>query len=107
LVLWAQQLNDAESCNDVAWELAKQGDVLDALELSSRALRLAPSDPNYHDTRGLALALSGRREEAIAEFNYFIENAQGIERFARSIALRRKWIESLRSGEDPFATGIQ
>ena len=107
LILWTQGLNDAESCNDVAWELAKQRDLLDALQLSSCALSLAPNDPNYHDTRGLALALSGRREEAIAEFDYFIDRAWGIDQFARTIALRRKWIATLRSGGNPFADGIQ
>jgi WD40 repeat protein len=107
LILWTQQLHDAQSCNDVAWELAKQKDIPDALELASCALRLAPSNPNYRDTRGLALALSGKREEAIADFEYFIQNTQGIERFAQSVALRRKWVETLRSGGDPFASGIQ
>jgi len=107
LLLWTLELDDAESCNDVAWELAKQRDLVDALELSSCALRLVPNDPNYHDSRGLALALSGRREEAIAEFEYFVENAKGIERYARDISVRRKWIESLRSGGDPFVGGIQ
>jgi hypothetical protein len=53
------------------------------------------------------LALSGQREAAIAEFKYFIENTGGIERFARSVAVRQKWIESLRSGQDPFADGFQ
>ena len=107
LLLWTQELDDAESCNDVAWELAKQRDLVDALNLSSCALRLAPNDPNYHDTRGLALALSGRRDVAIAEFEFFIENAQGIERFARNINIRREWIETLRTGGAPFAGDIQ
>ena len=107
LVLWARELDDAESCNGVAWELAKLRDLVEAIELSSCALRLEPNNPNYHDTRGLALALSGRREEAIAEFQYFIQNEQGVERFSRSIVVRQKWIESLRSGQDPFAEGFE
>jgi WD40 repeat protein len=107
LLLWTRQLDDAGSCNTVAWELAKQRDFVDSLELSSCALRLVPDDPNYHDTRGVALALSGRRDEAIAEFEYFVTNVQGIERFALDIPVRRKWIELLRSGKDPFRDGLE
>jgi WD40 repeat protein len=107
LVRWTRQLDDAETCNNVAWELAKERDVADSLELSSCALHLSPDEPNYHDTRGVALALGGRRDEAIAEFEYFIRNAQGIERFAKDIPVRQQWIELLRSGKDPFAGAIE
>jgi hypothetical protein len=71
------------------------------------ALQLVPDDPNFHDTNGVALALAGRRDEAIAEFDYFVKHAEGIERFARNIPVRRKWIELLRAGKDPFADGIK
>jgi WD40 repeat protein len=107
LVRWTRQLDDAETCNNVAWELAKMRDVADSLELSSCALQLSPDNPNYHDTRGVALALVGRREEAIAEFEYFIKNTEGIERFAHDIPVRQKWIELLRSGQEPFTDAFQ
>lgn len=107
LLLWTRQLDDAESCNNVAWELAKEGAFADSLDLTSCALRLVPDEPNYHDTKGVALALAGRRDEAITEFGYFVTHAQGIERFALDIPVRRKWIELLRSGKDPFPGGVQ
>lgn len=107
LVRWTRQLDDAETCNNVAWELAKVRDIAGSLELSSCALQLSPDNPNYHDTRGVALALAGRREEAIAEFEYFIKHAEGIERFANVIPLRRTWVEMLRTGKDPFTGPIQ
>lgn len=107
IVRWTRQLDDAETCNNVAWELAKVRDIAGSLQLSSCALQLSPDEPNYHDTRGVALALAGRRDEAIAEFEYFIRGAQGIERFARDIPVRRKWIELLRSGKDPFTGPIE
>jgi hypothetical protein len=102
LLLWTRQLDDAETCNNVAWEFARERDVTNSLELSSCALQISPDEPNYHDTRGVALALAGRRDKAIAEFEYFIRNVQGIERFAQDIPVRRKWIEILQSGKDPF-----
>jgi WD40 repeat protein len=102
LLLWTRQLDDAETCNNVAWEFARERDVTNSLELSSCALQISPDEPNYHDTRGVALALAGRRDKAIAEFEYFIRNVQGIERFAQDIPVRRKWIEILQSEKDPF-----
>ena len=103
LVGWALSLNEAEVCNDLAWNLAVAKYLADAATLSDCALRQVPDDANYRDTRGLVLALSGRREAAIEEFNYFIARAQGSERFAHDIAVRQAWIAALRSGQDPFA----
>jgi WD40 repeat protein len=102
LVRWALLLDDAETCNDLAWDLAVVKDIADATTLSNCALRQVPNDANYRDTHGLVLALSGRREAAIEEFNYFIAHARGIERFAHDIAIRQAWIAALRSGRDPF-----
>jgi hypothetical protein len=55
----------------------------------------------------LALALSGRREEAIAEFENFVEKNRGSNGFSQDIVARRKWIELFRSGGNPFADGIK
>lgn len=107
LIQWTLQLDDAETCNDLAWEFAKIRDAKQSLELSSCALSLSPSDPSYHDTRGVGLALLGRREEAIQDFEFFLKNVQGIERFARDVPVRQRWIELLRSGNDPFTDGIE
>jgi len=60
LIQWTLQLDDAETCNNVAWEIAKLRDTANSMELSSCALRLSPGEPNYHDTRGLVFALSGK-----------------------------------------------
>ena len=68
LLLWTRQLDDAESCNDVAWELLKQGQVADALALSTMALQLIPDDPNFHDTNGVALALAGSATKRLLKF---------------------------------------
>jgi WD40 repeat protein len=107
LVRWTRKLDDAQTCNDVAWELAKVRDIAESVELSSCALQLSPDNPNYHDTRGVVLALAGRREEAIAEFEYFIKHAESIERFANVIPVRRTWVEMLRTGKDPFTSDIE
>ncbi|QIE30230.1 trypsin-like peptidase domain-containing protein [Caballeronia sp. SBC2] len=103
LVGWALSLDDANVCNDVAWDLAAAKDIADATTLSNCALRQVPNNANYRDTHGLVLALSGQQDAAIAEFNYFIEHVQGIERFAHDIPVRQMWIQALRSGKNPFA----
>ena len=107
LIQWTLRLDDAETCNDVAWEFAKLRDGKESLELSSCALSLSPDDPSYHDTRGVGLALLGRREEAVQDFEFFLKNVRGIERYARDVPVRQRWIELLRSGKDPFADGIE
>ncbi|TQK03493.1 trypsin-like peptidase domain-containing protein [Herbaspirillum sp. SJZ107] len=102
LLIWARQLGDAKASNSLAWALATAGDPSVALDIVACSLRLAPDNPDYHDTRGVALVLLNRNEEAIAEFEYFVEHAQGIERFANMIQVRRQWLQRLRAGQEPF-----
>jgi WD40 repeat protein len=99
---WTGALGEGSVCNDVAWELAKAGYLRDAAKLTDCALSQAPLDPNYRDTHGVILALSGRRVEAIEELQYFVVHAAKIERFAQAIPIRQRWIDRLRAGQDPF-----
>jgi tetratricopeptide (TPR) repeat protein/transcriptional regulator with XRE-family HTH domain len=58
--------------------------------------------------RGIALAMLGRTEEAIEDFQLFLEylienDADGFAQFAAS---RQGWIETLKGGHDPFNEGV-
>lgn len=107
LVDWARRLGNAGACNTLAGALADQGDGRVAMEMADCALRLAPDDPEYHDTRGVALVVLGRHKEAIAEFEAFVEQARGIERFANMIPTRIEWIRRLREGKVPISAEQQ
>ncbi|MEM7757372.1 MAG: DUF5050 domain-containing protein [Cyanobacteria bacterium P01_A01_bin.40] len=54
---------------------------------------------NYYDSRGLALALTGKYNEAIADFEFFVENSEISEEV---ISKRENWIKALKNGKNPF-----
>jgi len=54
------------------------------------------------DTRGTARALTGDYERAIQDFRAFIVWARNRGVPAQHIAKRRKWIEMLKQGQNPF-----
>jgi len=100
---WARELHDGQACNSVAWELADLGSAEAALEFAQCSLNASPWDPSFRDTHGFVLAKLGRREEAIQEFEYFLKNVEGMDRFKNAAAVRRKWIDRLKAERDPFA----
>jgi len=57
-----------------------------------------------NDSRGLTLALLGRREEAISEFEASLAKLResDSETYQQYAPSRLSWIEALRSGDDPF-----
>lgn len=57
----------------------------------------------YRDSRGLALALTGKHTEAIKDFRFYIKNSEADDKF---IAKRKAWIESLVKGENPFTDEV-
>ncbi len=89
--------------NALCWfySLAEQPE--EALPHCELAVELDPSGYS-NDSRGLALALMGRHEEAAAEFRIFLEklqneDPQAYRQFAQS---RLIWIEALAQGVSPF-----
>jgi tetratricopeptide (TPR) repeat protein len=73
----------------------KAADVMLACE---KAVSLSPKDGDIIDSRGLARALTGDIEGAIADFQVFVEWTTNEERKAQ----RQEWIKALQAGENPF-----
>ena len=73
----------------------KAADVMLACE---KAVSLSPKDGDIIDSRGLARALTGDIERAIADFQVFVEWTSNEERKAQ----RQEWIKALQAGENPF-----
>ena len=99
---WAIELNDAYQMNEVARAAANQSFPDLSLELSEIAVSLDSLNGNYRDTKGVGLVLLGKYEEAIIEFERFIEWAANDKYYARFIESREKWIELLKQGKNPF-----
>lgn len=102
LVDWTRQLDEAEVCNSVAWEFSQQLDGQAALDSVSCALSQFPDNENYRDTRGLAYALLGRRDEAIADFEFFVRVQSENPANTQDVESRQQWIHALQAGKNPF-----
>lgn len=102
LATWALRLGDGRACNRAAWEVARRGDPVQALALADCAVGHSPREANFRDTRGLALALNGRLQEARAEFEYYIQQADRELKLAPFVPLRKRWVEQLKAGRNPF-----
>ena len=94
----------AELENALCWYGSLAGDPAGALPHCDAAVELDASGYS-NDSRGLALALLGRYDEAAQEFARFLEKLQAEdpaqwERYAPS---RQGWIAALQEGRNPFA----
>ena len=73
------------------------------LEACGTAVALAPSDGDYHDSRGLARPLTGDTTGAVEDFEAFIAwEKQQQEPDTNAITQRQQWIADLKAGRQPF-----
>jgi WD40 repeat protein/DNA-binding transcriptional MerR regulator len=72
----------------------------------NQAVILNPENALYRDSRGLAFALSGNYEEAIADYEEFIRFAEYNEQYNKMIPSRESWIENLKEGISPFTEEV-
>ncbi len=89
--------------NSLCWFYSLGGRAEQAMSHCDRAVELDPSGYS-NDSRGVALALLGRFDEAVEEFRFFLdrlkeEDDAAHDRFAPS---RQEWIASLKAGRNPF-----
>ncbi len=99
----SNQKATADLYNTLCWYLSLAGRPDKALPYCDRAVEMNPSGYT-NDSRGLALALLGRYEEAAEEFHSFLaklatHNPTAYQHFAPT---RSTWIEELQNGRNPF-----
>lgn len=93
----------ARDWNTLCWRGALWGHAADVMFACERAVALAPEHPGIRDSRGLARALTGDVEGAIADFEFFVEQmAPG----GQARAAREEWIAALRAGRNPFTPSV-
>ncbi len=96
--------NDRAALNNLCWNMSLMGRSAEALTYCDRAVGI---DPDYHlayDSRGLAHALEGQYDEAVADFTKFMKwvTTQPAETYDEYGASRESWIAVLTNGENPF-----
>lgn len=76
------------------------GSAKQVLFACENAVSLAPDNDaaEYRDSRGLAKALTGDTAGAIDDFQAYLKSESSAEQKAR----RQRWIDALRSGQNPF-----
>ncbi|MEL7039262.1 MAG: tetratricopeptide repeat protein, partial [Cyanobacteria bacterium J06592_8] len=67
-----------------------------------KAVNLAPKNGYVVDGRGLARALTGDIQGAIADFQFYIEWTKNEDNKAQ----RQDWIKKLQAGENPFTDEV-
>ena len=98
----ALQPNKPGPSNALCWQLSLMGRPEEALPYCDVAVAADPTAYS-RDSRGLAYALLGRKEEAIADFEALMAWLEAQPRETDpSYARRREWIEALRAGHNPF-----
>jgi hypothetical protein len=102
IVRLALATDDASVNNSACWQGSLDGVARIVLPAGKRAVRLAPENPSYRDTRGLALALTGDFRGAIDDFQFYVEAFKKDERRKDSVRQRQEWITVLREGRSPF-----
>ena len=112
---WTASLSDlrwahALSPNNVAfnrvlcWQMAVSGSAQEALPVCERAVAYDPTSQSS-EARGVAYALTGRTQKAVADLEAFLEWVEASPKDScRDLyqQSRADWIDQLRSGNDPF-----
>jgi tetratricopeptide (TPR) repeat protein len=99
--------NHAAALNMLCWGYAVEEEPATAMPYCEQAVAIEP-DPAYVDSRGLAHALLGNYEQAIADFEIFIVwlEEQSGEAYRTTLNQRRDWVEQLKSGRNPFTPEV-
>ena len=99
---WSVGSQDAQSSNNVCWDGSLNGYAETVMPACEYATGNAPASANYRDSRGVARAMTGDSEGAIADFQAFVDWTQVYGGYDTDGTLREKWITQLTAGENPF-----
>jgi len=85
----------ADYLNNLCWSASLQGHAAEVMYACEDAVTSKPQDLSFRDSRGLALALTGHSQDAITDFDFFIQNTRDPGRKLE----RQHWVDTLRSGK--------
>jgi hypothetical protein len=101
---WILPLNDDITNNTLCWFGSLDGFAAEVLPACERAVSLAPNSrlAGMRDSRGLALALTGKTEEAIPDFQALVDWCHQNGCSDTTGSQREQRIEALKNGQNPF-----
>ncbi|MGD1705210.1 hypothetical protein ACP6PM_36320, partial [Dapis sp. BLCC M229] len=92
----------ADNWDDLCWNGSLYKQAADVMFACEKAVALSPKDALIIDSRGLARALTGDIERAIADFQVYVEWTSN----EKNKAQRQEWIKALQAGKNPFTDEV-
>jgi tetratricopeptide (TPR) repeat protein len=89
--------------NTLCWDGSTYNHAEAVMFACEKAIALAPEDGYFNDGRGLARALTGDIQGAVADFKVFIELTSSNK---EQKAQRQEWIKALEQGNNPFTPEV-
>jgi hypothetical protein len=101
---WILPLKDSGADNSLCWFGSLDGFAAEVLQACEDAVSLAPASQaaGNRDSRGLALALTGKADQAIEDFQTFVDWSKQNGFYDTDGRMREEWIAALKSGQNPF-----
>ena len=87
----------ADTLNRLCWFGALDGSAAAVESACERAVTLNAANVAYHDSRALTRALLGKRDGAILDWQYLVNNARG-SKIEPQEKQRRAWLSRLQAG---------
>ncbi|MGF1570795.1 MAG: tetratricopeptide repeat protein [Nodosilinea sp.] len=82
----------------LCWYGSVYGHAAKVLEICDKAVNTVPNDKAFRVSRGLARALTGNVNGAIADFQFFIDHTPD----AAHKEDPQRWLTALKAGQNPF-----
>jgi WD40 repeat protein len=101
---WILPIKDHGADNSLCWFGSLDGFAAEVLQACEDAVLLAPASQaaGNRDSRGLALALTGKTDRAIEDFQAFVDWSKQNGVYDTDGRKREEWIAALKSGQNPL-----
>ena len=100
--LGATERVSAQTWNEICWFGSLWGQAQDVMNICELAVSEDPSNGGIRDSRGLALVLTGKTDEAIQDFQALVDWCKQNGCSDTLVSQREEWIAALKNGQNPF-----
>jgi WD40 repeat protein len=96
----------AQGWNSICWNGSLKEYAIKVLDSCEKAVALSPNDAGIRDSRGVARAMTGNYQGAIADFQAFVDSLDAKQTITpqekEHKERRQRWIRALQAGKNPF-----